>query len=55
MDPQYAHLWETAGTLAQTPVVAGCLHSQIGPAAAAVKAARPDARAAEVKVPPGLT
>ena len=47
-DPQYAHLWESAGTLMQTPVVVGNLHSQIGPAAAGVKAARPDARVAYV-------
>lgn len=48
MDPQYAHVWETANTLMQTPVVVGNLHSQIAPIAAGVKAARPDARVAYV-------
>lgn len=48
MDPRYAHVWEAAGTLTQTPIVVGNLHSQIGPAAAAMKAARPDARVAYV-------
>lgn len=48
MDPRYAPVWETAGTLLQTPVVVGNLHSQIAPAAAGVKAARPDAQVAYV-------
>ena len=47
-DPQYAHLWETAGTLLQTPVAALNLHSQLGPVTAGVKAAVPDARVAYV-------
>lgn len=48
MDPRFAHLWEAAGTLMQTPVVVGNLHSQIAPIAAGVKAARPDARVAYI-------
>ena len=48
MDPQYGHVWESAGSLMQTPVVVAGLHSQIAPVAAAVKAARPQARVAYV-------
>lgn len=48
MDPRYASVWERAEALPGTPVVVGNLHSQIAPAAAGVKAARPDARVAYV-------
>ena len=48
MDPQYGPIWESAGSLMQTPVVVGGLHSQIAPAAAAIKAVRPDARIAYI-------
>jgi hypothetical protein len=48
MDPRHAPIWEAAATLMRTPVVVGNLHSQIAAAAAAVKAARPDARVAYV-------
>ena len=48
MDPQYGHVWESAGSLMQPPVVVAGLHSQIAPVAAAVKAARPHARVAYV-------
>lgn len=44
MDPRYTAVWERASTLMQTPVVVAGLHSQIAPIAAAVKAARPEAR-----------
>ncbi len=47
-NPAHAAVWERAQTLLQTPVVALGLHSQLAPAAAAVKAARPDARVAYV-------
>lgn len=48
MDPAHAAVWERAQTLLQTPIIALGLHSQLAPAAAAVKAARPDARVAYV-------
>jgi hypothetical protein len=48
MDPRHADGWESADDLGGMPVVVCGLHSQIAPAAAAVKAARPAARVAYV-------
>lgn len=48
MDPRHAGVWESAETLTNAPVIVGNLHSQIAPAAAGVKAARPNARIAYV-------